>query len=108
MFKFSGESNAKISTYWVNSSAFFNFRSVPVPFQFNSIERKLNRKGTGLERNGTGIERDWNGTGMEWEWNRNGAGMERDWSGNGMGMERKLNKSSMEAQFRAPSSYAII
>ena len=52
---------------------FFNFHSVP--FQFNSIKWKLNRKGTGLDR----------------ERNRNGKGMDRDWNGNGTGMEQEWN-----------------
>ena len=78
------------SSQWVNSSALFNFRSVP--FQFNSIE----------ERNGTG-------TGKERDWNWNGTATEREWSGNGMerngngtDMEQKLNGWSMNAQFKVP------
>ena len=65
---------------WVNSSAFFNFRSVP--FQFHSIEQKLNRKGTGLER----------------EWNRNGMGMEQESNMNGTGMERERNGNGTKVQ----------
>ena len=76
--------------YRVNSSAFFNFRSVP--FQFNSIDRKLNRKGTGLER-----ERNRNGMGLEWE--QNGNGTEREWSGNGTGTERKWNGNGTKVQW---------
>ena len=72
---------------------FFNFRSVP--FHFNSIDRKLNRKGMGLEPerngNGTGLEREWIGTGMEWEWNRNGRGMEQKWNKSSMDGQCKLN-----------------
>ena len=80
--------------HWVNSSALFNFCSVP--FLFNSIE----------EWNGTGMgtEQEWNGngTGMEQERNGSGAGMEQ----NGTGLEQKWNKSkmdgSMNAQFMVP------
>ena len=82
-------SNASVD--WVNSSALFNFRSVPL--QFDSIERNLNGNLTQIEQerngNGTELQRDWNGngTGMELEWSGNGIGMEREW--NGTGMERK-------------------
>ena len=58
------------------------FRSVPL--QFHSIERKLNRKGTGLE----------------WEWN--GMVMERERNGNGTEMEQKFNGLTMNAQFMVP------
>ena len=62
--------------------------SVPLqsfPFQFNLIERKLNKKGTGLERNGNGtgleLKLNWNGMGTEWEWNGNGTKVQ--WMNNG-------------------------
>ena len=89
---------------------FFSFCSVP--FQFNSLERKLNRKGTGLDREwigtGTGTEQEWNGngSGLERKRNRNGTGMERN--GNGTEMEQKFNGRTMEARFRAPCLYTIL
>ena len=57
--------------HWVNSSAFFNFRSIPVQFNSTEIEQERNGAGTGTEQEwngtGTGTERIWNGIGTERE-----------------------------------------
>ena len=77
----------------------FPFRSIPVPFQFNSIERKWIRKGMGLNGNGPGMEQVWNGNGTERELSWNGMGTEREWNCNGVGMERNGNGMELEQKF---------
>ena len=62
------------------------FRSVPL--QFHSIERRLNRKGTGLEW-------EWNGMVMERELSGNGTGAKREWNGNGTKIQWSDNECSV-------------
>ena len=67
---------------------FFPFLFRSVPLQFHSIERRLNRKGTGLEW-------EWNGMVMERELSGNGTGAKREWNGNGTKIQWSDNECSV-------------